>query len=443
MPPLPTRGPLAGLTVLDLTWVLSGPFAAMTLSDLGADVIKIERPPYGDIARTTGPHVRSPHPPAPSPGSSIARSAISNREGEGMEESSYFFSINRGKRSVAIDLRAEAGKAAFCALVRAADVVLENFTPGTMDRLGLGYAVLRGLNPRLVYCAISGFGQTGPDRDLPALDVIVQGMGGIMSITGEPGRPPVRVGTSIGDVAAGLYAAVGILSALRERDRSGEGQFVDISMLDCQLAIQENAFGRYFASEKHVVPGPLGTRHPAATPFQAFPTRDGYIVVALAFGAENQWQLLCAILGVVELLDDERFETSGKRTANHAALEPVLNAAFAKRTTAAWLTELRPAGIPCGPVNTIADAAASPQVAARRMLTSVTHPKGMSLTIVDSPVKLSRTPGGIKGPPPTVGQDTRAVLRELGGLDEARIDTLLSAGIVLETDPKTAPAIPH
>ncbi|HEY7294241.1 MAG TPA: CaiB/BaiF CoA-transferase family protein [Dehalococcoidia bacterium] len=419
MPPLPTRGPLAGLTVLDLTWVLSGPYAAMTLADLGADVIKIERPPYGDIARTTGPHLHA----------------------DGREESAYFFSINRGKRSVSIDLRAEEGKGAFRSLVRTADVVLENFTPGTMERLGLGYEALRALNPRLVYCAISGFGQSGPDRDLPALDVIVQGMGGIMSITGEPGRPPVRVGTSIGDVAAGLYATIGILAALHERERSGEGQFVDISMLDCQLAIQENAYSRYFATGE--VPGPLGTRHPASTPFQAFPTKDGYIVVALAFGAENQWQLLCGILGVVELLDDERFETSGKRTAHHAALEPVLNAAFARRTTAEWLVDLRSAGIPCGPVNTIAEAAASPQVAARGMLTGITHPKGMSLTIVDTPVKLSRTPGGIKGPPPTVGQDTRTVLRELGGLDEARIEALLDAGIVLETDPQTAPAIPH
>ncbi|HZQ36372.1 MAG TPA: CaiB/BaiF CoA-transferase family protein [Dehalococcoidia bacterium] len=437
MPPLPSHGPLAGLTVLDLTWVLSGPFAAMTLSDLGADVVKVERPPYGDIARTTGPHLRSPHPPAPSPWNGEGVAAVD------LEESAYFFSINRGKRSVAIDLRGEQGKAAFRALVCGADVVLENFTPGTMDRLGLGYEALRAINPRLVYCAISGFGQTGPDRDLPALDVIVQGMGGLMSITGEPGRPPVRVGTSIGNVAAGLYATIGILAALRERDRSGEGQFVDIAMLDCQLAIQENAFSRYFASGKTEIPGPLGTRHPSATPFQAFPTKDGYIVVALAFGAENQWQLLCGILGVVELLDDERFETSGKRTANHAALEPILNAAFAQRSTAEWLAELRAAGIPCGPVNNIAEVAASPQVAAREMLQTVTHPKGMSLTIVNTPVKLSRTPGGIKGPPPSVGQDTRTVLRELGGLDEDRIEALLAAGVVLETDPRTAPTIPH
>jgi len=426
MPPLPSSGPLAGLTVLDLTWVLSGPYAAMTLADLGADVIKVERPPYGDIARTTGPFLRAEGTAA---------------DGSPLEESVYFFSINRGKRSIALDLRTERGKAIFRRLVRHVDVLIENFTPGTMDRLGLGYAALRELNPRLVYCAISGFGQTGPDAHLPALDIIVQGMGGIMSITGEPGRPPVRVGTSIGNIAAGLYAAIGILAALRHRDATGEGQFVDISMLDCQLAILENAFTRYFATGER--PGPLGTRHPASTPFQAFPTADGWIVVALAFGAENQWQLLCGILGVVELIDDERFETSGKRTANHAQLEPILSAAFQRRTTAEWLAELRAAGIPCGPVNGIPEAAALPQAAAREMFLDVHHPKGMVLRVVNTPVKLSATPGGVKGPPPTVGQDTRAVLRELGGLSDDEIAELLTSGIALETEPRTAPAIPH
>jgi CoA:oxalate CoA-transferase len=396
----------------------------MILADLGADVVKVERPLYGDIARTTGPFIKA-----------------SAAGATPLEESSYFFSINRGKRSLAIDLRGDDGKELFRRLVKDVDVVLENFTPGAMDRLGLGYEALQEHNPRLVYCAISGFGRTGPDRNLPALDVIIQGMGGIMSITGEPGRPPVRVGTSIGDIAAGLYAAVGILAALRARDVTGFGQLVDISMLDCQLAIQENAFSRYFATGE--IPGPLGTRHPASTPFQAFPTADGWIVVALAFGAENQWQLLCGILGVVDMLDDERFETSGKRTANHAALEPILNEAFRRRTTDALLADLRAAGIPCGPLNNIAQVAASPQVAAREMLVPVEHPKGMVLTVVNSPVKLSRTPAGVKGPPPTIGQDTRAILRELAGLDDDKIQALLDAGIVLETDPKTAPAIPH
>lgn len=408
-------GPLTGVRVLDLTWVLSGPYAAMTLCDLGAEVIKVERPPYGDIARTTGPFLG--------------------------EESAYFISINRGKRSVSLDLRSPEGKDAFLRLVEQVDVVMENFTPGVMAKLGLGYEALVARNPRLIMCSVSGFGQTGPDRDLPALDVIVQGAGGVMSITGEPGGPPVRPGLSIGDIAAGLYAAVGILAALQERERSGQGQYIDVSMLDCQLAILENAYTRYFVTGQP--PGPLGTRHPSATPFQAFPTKDGHVVVALSWGDENQWHLFCGFLSLTELIDDERFETSGKRTANHAVLEPILNEAFRQRTTAEWLADFRPAGIPSGPLNTIAQAAAMPQVQARGMITEAEHPKLGTVKLINHPVKFSRTPAAIQGPPPSVGQDTRRVLRELGGLDDTTIDKLLAAGIALETDPKTAPPIPH
>ena len=408
-------GPLAGIRVLDLTWVLSGPYAAMNLADLGAEVIKVERPPFGDIARTTGPFID--------------------------DESAYFISINRGKSSIAIDLRSAEGKDIFLNLAQSADVVMENFTPGVMDKLGLGYAALSTRNPRLIMCSISGFGQTGPDRDLPALDVIVQGAGGIMSITGEPGRPPVRVGTSIGDIAAGLFATVGILAALHDRTASGLGQYLDVSMLDCQLAIQENAFARYFVTGE--TPGPLGTRHPSATPFQAFPTADGYVVVALSWSGESQWQLLCGFLGLTELIDDERFETSGKRTKNHAELEPLLNAAFRSRTTAEWLADFRPAGIPCGPLNTIAEVVAMPQVQARQMIVELEHPKVGPVQMITCPVKFSRTPAGIQGPPPSVGQDTRRVLRDIAHLDESTIDRLIAAGVALETDPRTAPPIPH
>ncbi|MDP2674506.1 MAG: CoA transferase, partial [Dehalococcoidia bacterium] len=231
-------GPLSGLIVLDLTWVLAGPYASMILRDLGAEVVKVERPPFGDVARTTAPYVDG--------------------------ESGYFFSINRGKKSICLDLKSEAGRDLFLRLAEKADVVMENFTPGTMDGLALGYETLSARNPRLVYAATSGFGQTGPDRLRPALDIVVQGMGGIMSITGEPGGPPVRPGISLGDIAAGLYTAVGVLAALREREESGHGQMVDISMLDCQVAILENAFMRYFATGEP--PKPIGTRHPAATP---------------------------------------------------------------------------------------------------------------------------------------------------------------------------------
>jgi CoA:oxalate CoA-transferase len=408
-------GPLAGLKVLDLTWVLSGPYAAMTLCDLGADVIKVERPPYGDIARTTGPFLG--------------------------DESAYFISVNRGKRSVSLDLRTPEGKDAFLRMVERVDVVMENFTPGVIAKLGLSYETLAARNPRVIMCSVSGFGQTGPDRELPALDVIVQGAGGVMSITGEPGGPPVRPGLSLGNIAAGLYAAIGILAALQERERSGTGQYIDVSMLDCQLAVLENAFTRYFVTGEP--PQALGTRHPAATPFQAFPTADGYVVIALSWGTENQWQLLCGILGLTDLIDDERFETSGKRTANHAELEPLLNEAFQRRSTADWLAELRAVAIPSGPLNTIAGAATMPQVAARSMIVEVDHPKLGPVRLVNHPLKFSRTAATIQGPPPSVGQDTRRVLKDIGGLDDATIERLLAAGIALETDPRTAPPIPH
>ncbi|MHB8683758.1 MAG: CaiB/BaiF CoA transferase family protein, partial [Dehalococcoidia bacterium] len=340
-------GPLADVSILDLTWVLSGPFASMVLCDLGADVVKVERPPWGDVARTTGPHVRG--------------------------ESAYFFSINRGKKSIAIDLKSEAGRELFLRLVDHVDVVMENFTPGTMHGLGLGWEVLSARNPRLIYAATSGFGQTGPDRLRPALDIVVQGMGGVMSITGEPGGPPVRPGLSLGDIAAGLFTAVGILSALHERERSGVGQMVDVSMLDCQIAVLENAIVRYFATG--AVPQPLGTRHPLATPFQAFPTSDGYMVLALSWGVPNQWELFCAVIGRPELIDDERFETSALRTRNHAALEPMLNEALMRRTTAEWLREFDAIGLPCGPLNNIAQAVEEPQVRARDMLVELRHPR--------------------------------------------------------------------
>jgi len=396
-------GPLAGITILDLTWVLSGPYAAMVLCDLGAEVIKVERPPHGDVARTTLP--------------------VKNGE------SGYFFSINRGKKSMSIDLTKDEGKELFLRLVERADVVMENFTPGTMERLGLGYETLRARNPRIVYSATSGFGQTGPDRLRPALDIVVQGMGGVMSITGYPDGPPARPGLSLGDIAAGLFTAIGILSALRERDRSGEGQLVDVSMLDCQIAVLENAFMRYFLTGQ--VPGPIGTRHPAATPFQAFPTEDGWIVLAVSWGVENQWELFCALIGRPELINDARFDTPHARTANHAELEPLLNEALMQRATSAWIAEFDAIGLPCGPLNNIAQAAALPQVRARDMLVEVEHPQIGRLPLANTPVKLSRTPGSIKGSSPALGEHTDEVLRSLLGMGEDEIERLRAAAIIL------------
>jgi CoA:oxalate CoA-transferase len=406
-------GPLAGTVILDLTWVLSGPFASITLCDLGAEVIKIERPPFGDVARTTGPYVDS--------------------------ESGYFFSVNRGKKSVCLDLKRPQGRDLFLRLVESADVVMENFTPGTMESLGLGYETLSARNPRLVYAATSGFGQTGPERLRPALDIVVQGMGGIMSITGEPDGPPVRPGLSLGDIAAGLYTAIGILAALRERERSGRGQMLDISMLDCQIAILENAYMRYFATGKP--PGPIGTRHPLTTPFQAFPTADGWIVLALLWGVPNQWELFCATIGRLELIDDPRFDTPGLRTEHHGELEPLLNEALAKRTSAEWLREFDAIGMPCGPLNDIPRAAEQPQVKAREMLVDVAHPSGFSLRVANTPLKLSRTPAAIQGPPPALGEHTDEVLTRLLGLTAAEIAALRAAGVVFGPLPSPVAAL--
>lgn len=394
--------PLEDIRVLDLTWVLAGPFASMILADLGAEVVKVERPPNGDISRTTGPYQNG--------------------------WSGYFFSINRGKKSISIDLRSADGKDLFLKLVEKADVVIENFTPGTMARLGLDYETLAARNPRVILASVSGFGQTGPYSDRPALDIVVQAMGGMMSITGEAGGGPVRPGASYGDLTAGLFATIGVLTALHERERSGKGQAIDISMLDCQVAVMENSIMRYFVTGE--APGPLGTRHPSATPFQAFPTADGHIVVALAFGEENQWNLLCAMLGVPELIDDERFETGPKRTRNHAALEPILNDAFGKRTTAEWYADLLEAGIPCGPVNTVPDVVNDEQVRFRGSIKEVTHPVAGTIPIAETPVRLSRSETGIQGPPPSMGEDTVDVLREWLGLGTAEVAALEGAKVV-------------
>ena len=400
-------GPMEGIRILDLSWILSGPYCTMVLADLGAEVIKIERPGVGDGARGTGPFVRRL---------------------DGEEESAYFGSLNRNKKGVTLNLTDDRGKALFLDLAAKADVVVENFTPGTMKRLGLDYAVLRERNPGLVYCAISGFGQTGPYAQRPALDIIVQAMGGVMSITGEPGGNPVRVGTSIGDIVAGLFAAVGICAALRERESSGQGQMLDISMLDCQVAILENAFARLFATGE--APGPLGTRHPAATPFQAFPTKDGWLVVAIFGGSEAQWHLFCAAIGHTEWIDDPRFQTAPDRTQHIDFLEPAITAAMAQRTTQEWLDELLPMGVPCGPVNNLAQVAQDPQVLHREMLATLPHRRAGTWTHVGSPLKLSRTPARITTDPPELGEHTGEVLERYLGLGSQDVAELARNEVV-------------
>jgi len=395
-------GPLEGIRILDLSWVLAGPFATMVLGDLGAEVIKLERPQAGDLARGNGPFIDG--------------------------ESSYFLSLNRGKKSITIDLQTPQGRQVFLKLVKKVDVIVENFVPGTMKRLGLDYEVLKKQNPGLIYAAISGFGQTGPYAQYRALDVIIQAMGGMMSITGEPGGPPLRPGVSIGDIAAGLFTTIGILSALWEREKSGQGQMLDISMLDCQLAILENAFARFFATGE--VPRRIGTRHPVFTPFQAFETKDGYIVIAMVGGARNQWPLFCAVIGRLDLMDDERYQTGELRTQHYNELEPILSEVIKTKTTDEWIKELSEVGIPCGPINSIDQVASHPQVLAREMIVEVPHPKLGKVKLINSPIKLSRTPARVEKASPDLGQDTRHLLAELLDMSEDEIENLRVSSVI-------------
>ena len=395
-------GPLEGTRVLDLTHVLAGPFAAMILADLGAEVIKVEQPEIGDRSRSSGPFIDG--------------------------ESSYFMSVNRGKLGFSVDLSKARGKELLLQLVDNSDVVLENFAPGTMRRLGLDYPVLRDRNPSIIYAAISGFGQDGPYSSKPALDVVVQGMGGILSVTGEPGGPPIRPGVSQGDITAGLFAVIGIQSALQERTRSGLGQMVDIGMLDCQVTIQENAFARYFATGE--VPTPLGTRHPVTAPFQVFQTSDGYITIALIEGRKERWPLLCSAIDRVDLIDDPRFDTGWTRSQNHPELEPILSEALMKKTSQEWLEELEALGIACGPVNTIDKVAQDPQVNHRGMIKEYNHSRLGKVKAVNTPVKLSRTPTGNDSSSPDLGEHTDHLLRDLLGMQEQEIASLREEEVI-------------
>jgi len=391
--------PLERIRIIDLSWVLSGPYTTMVLNDLGAEVIKIERPGIGDIARGNGPFI------------------------DGI--SSYFLSLNRGKKSITLDLTSETGKEIFLKLVAKADVVVENFVPGTMERLGLGYDLLRKRNPKIIYATISGFGQTGPEAKKPALDVTIQARGGIMSLTGEPGGPPIRPGASFGDIIAGLFACIGILSALIERDKSDEGQLIDMSMLDCQVAVMENAFERYFATGE--VPKALGTRHPIFTPFQVFETKDNYIALAIV---GHQWPLFCANIDHIELIDDARFETGELRTQNYSLLEPILTEAMKTRTTQEWLEEFEKVEIPCAPVNTVDKVAIDPQILAREMIVEILQPGVGKVKVVNTPIKLSRTVCRAEGACPELGQHTEEVLASLLGVSQNELNRLKEQKVI-------------
>lgn len=375
-------GALKNIRVIDLTRVLAGPFTTMTLGDLGAEIIKVE-PFGGDEARGFGPF----------------------KEGV----SGYFENVNRGKQSIAIDLKQPTGRDLLLQLIEKSDVLVENFRPGVMKKFGLDYEALQARFPGLIYAACSGFGQTGPYARRGAYDMIIQGMGGIVSITGEPGRPPVRVGVSIGDIAAALYSCIGILTALFTRTQTGKGQMVDIGMMDCQVALLENAIARYDMTGS--VPEPLGARHPSITPFQAVETRDGWIMIAA--GNNVLWQRLCQVMGREGLAGDERFLDNNLRTENHAELHAVLSEVFKESTTEDWLQRLDGAEIPCGPIQNVQQVVDDPQVLARDMIVKLLHPIAGALRVAGSPLKLSDTPPEITRHAPALGEHTDQVLNTL------------------------------
>ena len=397
--------PLDGIKVLDLTRVLAGPYATMLLCDLGAEVIKIEQPGTGDESRNFGPFKN---------GFSL-----------------YFMSVNRGKRSITLNLKTQRGREIFLQLVKQCDVVVENFRPGTMQKLGLDYDTLKAAYPSLIYAACSGFGQTGPSAQQGAYDMIIQGMGGIMSITGEPPSPdekraPVRVGTSISDITAALFTTIGILSALHHRHQTGRGQLVDVAMLDSLVAVLENAVVRYFATGE--VPQPLGSRHPAITPFEAFASADGYVIIAI--GNDTLWEKFCEHVGRRELISDARFRTNADRTANHSELFPVLSEILRQRTTDAWIDALEKIGVPCGPINAMDKVVNHPQVQAREMITQVVHQITGPVAVPGMPIKLSETPGSVNAPAPSLGEHTTAVLTELLGMRLDEVERLRQEGVV-------------
>ncbi|MEU7432678.1 CoA transferase [Streptomyces sioyaensis] len=378
-------GTLTGLKVLDLSRILSGPFCTMMLADLGADVIKVEDPVSGDDTRVWGPPFQG-------------------------EDAAYFHSVNRNKRGIAVDLKDPECRGLIHELAASADVIVENFRPGTAARLGLGYEDVRAGNPGVVYASISGYGQTGPYRQEPGYDAIAQAVSGVMSVTGEPGGPPVRFGVSPADLAAGMWAALGILAALRSRERTGRGEWVDVSLLDGQVAWLSYVAAGYFASGD--VPQRYGSAHPAIVPYQAFPTADGHLMVAA--GNDGLWRRFATAIGLAALVDDPRFATNPDRVRHRGELLPLIERALAARGAQEWAAQLTEEGIPVGPINTVDQALRHPQVIARGMVAEIEHPDAGTLRTLTTPIKLSEHPAAVRTPPPRHGEHTTQVLTALG-----------------------------
>lgn len=387
---------LSSIRVLDLSRVLAGPWASQILADLGADVIKVEKPGRGDDTRAWGPPF------------------LKRADGSDTEDGGYYVAANRGKRSITLDLKTEEGRAIVRQLAAQSDVVLENYKVGTLERLGLGYADLSADHPELIYCSVTGFGQTGPRAKQPAYDFLIQAMGGLMSVTGErddkPGGGPQKVGVPIVDMVTGVYAAVGILAAIIGRHTTGRGQHVDLGMMDVQVGLLMNQAMNFLLAGR--TPKRTGTAHPNIQPQRTFECRDGQIVVVV--GNDGQFATLCGLMGRPELAADERFSTNGKRVVNQALLDPILDAAFGAEDRAVWLERLGAANVPAGAINTVPEVFADPQVVHRGMLRHIPHPSAGTVPQVMSPLRFSAAPSCAELPPPLLGEHTAQVLSELG-----------------------------
>lgn len=395
------KGPLSNVRILDLSRMLSGPFASMMLADLGAEVIKIEDPDGGDKTRTMGPKLS---------------------EGQ----SAYFLSINRNKKSLTLDLRKERAQEVFYELVKMADVVLDNFRPGVLERLGCDHEKLKPINPKILSCSISSFGHTGPDKDLPGFDLILQARGGAMSITGEPERAPIRMGIPTGDLAGAMSAAYAVMAALYSREKTGAGQKIDISLLDCQASLLTYVAQYYILDGK--IPGPIGSGHQTVVPYQAFKTRDDYVVIAIFI--EKFWEKLCKILGIEHLANDPKFSTNDRRRENKKELLPMLERIFLEKTSSEWLKLASEEGIPSAPVNTMDKVISDPQLLARNMLVEVDHPSYGKVKILGNPVKMSGLTEETFTAAPTLGEHNQEILSGLLGYSQKEIDKLKKDKII-------------
>ena len=405
-------GPLSHIRVLDLSRVLAGPWAGQNLADLGAEVIKVERPKLGDDSRTYGPPW------------------VKDRDGKDTRDSAYFTCANRGKKSVTVNLASEQGQALVRALAAKCDVLLENYKFGDLARYGLGYEDLKKVNPRLIYCSVTGFGQTGPYRERPGFDFMIQGMGGMMSVTGEPdgapGGGPQRAGVPVADIITGMYASIAVCAALAHRAETGVGQHLDLALLDSQIALLAYQNTNYFATG--VPPKRIGNLHPNIVPYQPFRTKDGEVIVAC--GNDNLYRKLCEAAGCGGLATDPRFATNGKRVENRAELTRLLQEVFSKRTTKEWVDVLEAAGVPNGPINNVAQVFEEPQVNARAIRRELDHPVAGKLPTVASPMRFSATPVEYRLAPPVLGQHTDEVLKGLLGKSDSDIASLRAEGIV-------------